>query len=108
MIPTPRAQMSVSTTALLVLDVGALWAGWIVASNVRLGSYWGNEFRLQHEPELLMHATVFFIAGVFFERQALVVTSGDVGAPRLGELKRAASAVYQIQGYVATARDMSA
>ena len=44
----------------------------------------------------------------FFKRQAIVVTSGDVGAPLLGELKRAAAAVYQIQGYIAPARDMSA
>jgi exopolysaccharide biosynthesis polyprenyl glycosylphosphotransferase len=44
----------------------------------------------------------------FFKRQAIVVTSGEVGAPLLGELKRAASAVYHIQGYVAPARDMSA
>ena len=44
----------------------------------------------------------------FFKRQAIVVTSGDVGAPLLGELKRAASTVYHIQGYVAPARDMSA
>ena len=43
-----------------------------------------------------------------FKRQALVVTSGDVGALLLGQLKRAAAAVYQIQGYVAPARDMSA
>ena len=44
----------------------------------------------------------------FFQRQALVVTSGDVGASLLGELKRAAAAVYHIQGYVAPSRDMSA
>src|SRR4029077_17866661 len=44
----------------------------------------------------------------FFKHQALVVTSGDVGAPLLGELKRAAGAVYHVQGYVAPARDMSA
>ncbi len=44
----------------------------------------------------------------FFKRQAIVVTSGDVGAPLLGELKRAAAAVYQIQGYIAPSRDMSA
>jgi len=44
----------------------------------------------------------------FFKRQALVVTSGDVGATLLGELKRAAAAVYHVQGYVAPARDMSA
>ena len=180
MIPTPRAQMSARTAALLMLDVGAVWAGWVVASNWRLGSYWGHEFRLEHQPDLLMHAAVFFVAGIlfetydprrpyasatelrkllggyilaglcellifffrpqaavgrgifainiavfvgiaiagrfvysligtdFFKRQALVVTSGDVGAPLLGELKRAAAAVYQIQGYVAPARDMSA
>src|SRR5262249_39832621 len=44
----------------------------------------------------------------FFKRQALVVTSGGVGAQLLGELKRASASVYQIQGYVAPARDMSA
>jgi exopolysaccharide biosynthesis polyprenyl glycosylphosphotransferase len=52
---------------------------------------------------------VYSLVGTdFFKRQALVVTSGEVGAPLLGELKRAAAAVYQIQGYVAPARDMSA
>jgi exopolysaccharide biosynthesis polyprenyl glycosylphosphotransferase len=44
----------------------------------------------------------------FFKRQAIVVTSGDVGAALLGELTRAAGAVYQIQGYVAPARDLTA
>ncbi len=52
---------------------------------------------------------VYSLVGTdFFKRQAIVVTSGEVGAPLLGELKRAASAMYQIQGYVAPARDMSA
>src|SRR5476649_33433 len=52
---------------------------------------------------------VYSLVGTdFFKHQALVVTSGEVGAPLLGELKRAAGAVYQIQGYVAPARDMSA
>jgi exopolysaccharide biosynthesis polyprenyl glycosylphosphotransferase len=174
--------MSVRTAALVLLDVCALWAGWIVASNWRLGGYWGAEFRLdpKHQLVLAIHAAVFLIAGVlfetydprrpyasfvelrkllggyivaglaellilffrpeapvgrgifamnigvfvaiassgrfvyslvgtdFFKRRAIVVTSGDVGAPLLGELKRAAAAVYQIQGYVAPARDMSA
>jgi exopolysaccharide biosynthesis polyprenyl glycosylphosphotransferase len=179
-IPTPRAQMTLRTAALVLLDAGALWAGWRLASTWRFGEYWGIEFRLNHRPELIVHAAVFFIisilfetydsrrayatwtelrklvggylvaglielllfffrpeapvgrgvfvmniavfAGIalvgrfvyslvgtdFFKRQAIVVTSGDVGAPLLGELKRAASAVYQIQGYVAPARDMSA
>ena len=180
MIPTPRAQMTVRTGALVVLDVAALWAGWMLASSWRFGAYWGAEFRLQHQPELLAHIATFLLVSIlfetydprrpyatwselrkllgaylvagliellifffrpeppvgrgvfalnvavfaaiaiagrfvyslvgtdFFKRQALVVTSGDVGAPLLGELKRAASAVYQIQGYVAPARDMSA
>jgi exopolysaccharide biosynthesis polyprenyl glycosylphosphotransferase len=47
-------------------------------------------------------------AADIFRQQAIVVTSGDVAAPLLGELKRAAAAVYQVQGYVAPARDMSA
>jgi exopolysaccharide biosynthesis polyprenyl glycosylphosphotransferase len=52
---------------------------------------------------------VYGLIGVdFFKRQAIVVTSGEVGAALLGELKRAAGAVYQIQGYVAPARDMRA
>jgi len=52
---------------------------------------------------------VYALVGAdFFKRQAIVVSSGDVGAALLGELKRAAGAVYQIQGYVAPARDMSA
>jgi exopolysaccharide biosynthesis polyprenyl glycosylphosphotransferase len=172
--------MSVRTAALMLLDVCAIAAGWVVASNWRLGAYWGQDFRATHQTELMIHAAVFFIAGVlfeaydprrpyasftelrklvggfilagltellifffrptppvgrgifalnlgvciavatagrfvysligtdFFKRQAIVVTSGDVGAPLLGELKRAAAAVYQIQGYVAPARDMSA
>ena len=180
MIPTPRTQVSVRTAALVLLDVCALWAGWVLASNWRLTPYWGYEFRLAHQTELCMHAAVFLIAGIlfetydprrpyasltevrklaggyilaglaelllfffrtqpavgrgifalniaifagiatagrfvfsligtdFFKRQALVVTSGDVGAALLGELKRAASSVYQVQGYVAPARDMSA
>jgi exopolysaccharide biosynthesis polyprenyl glycosylphosphotransferase len=181
-IPTPRTQMSVRVAALVLLDVGAVWAGWVLASNWRLGTYWGYEFRLdpRHQTALAIHAAVFFLASIlfetydprrpyatateirkllggyllaafgeilifffrtepavgrgifalnmgvcvgialvgrfvyslvgtdFFKRQAIVVTSGDVGAPLLGELKRAASAVYQIQGYVAPARDMSA
>jgi exopolysaccharide biosynthesis polyprenyl glycosylphosphotransferase len=49
-----------------------------------------------------------FVGTDFFKRQALVVTSGEVGATLLGELKRAAAAVYHVQGYVAPARDMSA
>jgi exopolysaccharide biosynthesis polyprenyl glycosylphosphotransferase len=49
-----------------------------------------------------------FVGTDFFKRQALVVTSGDVGAALLGELKRAAAAVYHVQGYVAPSRDMSA
>lgn len=182
MIPTPRTQMTVRVAALVLLDVCAVWAGWILASNWRLGSYWGFEFRLdpRHQTALAIHAAVFFVTSVlfetydprrpyasltemrklvggymiaaltellifffrtepavgrgifalnlgvcvglavlgriayslvgtdFFKRQAIVVTSGDVAAPLLGELKRAASAVYQIQGYVAPARDMSA
>jgi exopolysaccharide biosynthesis polyprenyl glycosylphosphotransferase len=182
MIPTPRTQMTVRVAALVMLDVCAVWAGWILASNWRLGSYWGFEFRLdpRHQTALAIHASVFFIASIlfetydprrpyasvtemrklvggyliagltellifffrtepavgrgifalnmgvcvglailgrliyslvgtdFFKRQAIVVTSGDVAAPLLGELKRAAAAVYQIQGYVAPARDMSA
>ena len=182
MIPTPRTQMTVRTAALVALDAGAIWAGWLIASNWRLGSYWGREFRLDptHQTVIAIHAAVFFVAGVLFEtydprrpfasfvelrklvggyiiagltellilffrpeapvgrgifalnigafvaiatagrlayglfgadifkRQALVVTSGDVGALLLGQLKRAAAAVYQIQGYVAPARDMSA
>ncbi len=180
MIPTPRAQMTLRTAALVALDAAALWAGWQFASTWRFGAYWGTEFRLQHQPALLAHAVVFLLVSIlfetydprrpyatwselrklfgayvvagliellifffrpepavgrgvfvmniavfsavaltgrfiyslvgtdFFKRQAVVVTSGDVGAPLLGELKRAAAAVYQIQGYVAPARDMSA
>src|SRR5262249_18086849 len=180
MIPTPRAQMSLRTVALVALDAVALWAGWVVASNWRLGSYWGDDFRATHHTELAIHVVVFFVGAVlfetydprrpyasftelrklvaaylviamaellvfffrpappvgrgifaldtavfagiaiagrflyslvgtdFFKRQAIVVTSGDVGALLLGELKRAARSVYQIQGYVAPARDMSA
>lgn len=180
MIPTPRAQMTVRTGALVVLDVAALWAGWMLASSWRFGAYWGAEFRLHHQPELLAHIAIFLLVSIlfetydprrpyatwtelrkllgtyvvaglielvifffrpepsvgrgvfainvavfsaiaiagrfvysligtdFFKRQAVVITSGDVGAPLLGELKRAAGAVYQIQGYVAPARDMSA
>src|SRR5437667_5854460 len=173
MIPTPRTQLSVRTTALVLLDVCAIAAGWILAPNWRLGTYWGEDFRAHHQTELVIHAAVFLIAGIlfetydprrpyatvaelrklvggyvlaglaellifyfrpappvgrgifvlnlgvfvgvatagrfvyslvgtdFFKRQAIVVTSGDVGAPRLGELKRAAAAVYPIQVYVA-------
>src|SRR5262249_13799644 len=182
MIPTPRTQMSFRTLALVALDGVALWAGWILAWRMRLGSYWAPEFRdtAQSQAVLAIHAAVFIVAGIlfetydprrpyasltelrkllggyafaglaellilyfrpvppvgrgifainiavftaiavagrfvyslvgsdFFKRQAIVVTSGDVGAPLLGELKRAAAAVYQIQGYVAPARDMSA
>jgi exopolysaccharide biosynthesis polyprenyl glycosylphosphotransferase len=180
MIPTPRAQMTVRTAALVLLDVSALAAGWVLATNWRLGSYWGLDFRTTHQAQLAIHAGIFLIAGIlfetydprrpyatatelrkllggylfaglvellifffrpeplvgrgifainiavfagvatigrfvyslvgtdFFKHQALVVTSGDVGAPLLGELKRAAAAVYQIQGYVAPERDMSA
>jgi exopolysaccharide biosynthesis polyprenyl glycosylphosphotransferase len=180
MIPTPRTQIPVRTAALVLLDAGALWAGWILAPNWRLGAYWGEDFRATHQTELVIHAAVFLVAGIlfetydprrpyasftelrklaggyllagltelliiyfrpaptvgrgifalnlgvfaaiavagrfvysllgtdFFKRQAIVVTSGDVAAPLLGELKRAAAAVYQIQGYVAPARDMSA
>ena len=180
MIPTPRAQMTLRTTALVALDAAALWAGWQFASTWRFGSYWGLEFRRVHQPELLAHAAVFLIVSVlfetydprrpyatwaelrklfgayvvagliellifffrpeaavgrgvfalnvaafsaiamagrfayslvgtdFFKRQAIVVTSGDVGVPLLGELQRAAAAGYQIQGYGAPRRDMSA
>jgi len=180
MIPTPRAQMTLRTAALVLLDVLALAAGWLLASNWRLGAYWGLDFRSHHTTQLLLHTGIFLIAGIlfetydprrpfatagelrkligayavagliellifffrpeplvgrgifainigvfavlatlgrfvyslvgtdFFKRQAVVVTSGDVGAPLLGELKRAAAAVYQVQGYVAPARDMSA
>jgi exopolysaccharide biosynthesis polyprenyl glycosylphosphotransferase len=182
MIPSPRTQMTVRVAALVALDLCAVWAGWIVASNWRLGSYWGFEFRLdpRHQAALAIHAAVFFLTSIlfetydprrayatatetrkligayliagltellifffrtepavgrgifainlgvcvgiavagrflyslvgtdFFKRQAIVVTSGDVAVPLLGELKRAAAAVYQIQGYVAPARDMSA
>jgi exopolysaccharide biosynthesis polyprenyl glycosylphosphotransferase len=180
MIPTPRAQMSLRTIALLALDLCALWAGWQFASTWRFGAYWGLEFRLTHQTALVIHSAVFLIAGIlfetydprrpyaswtevrklaggyllaglsellifffrpepvvgrgvfvmnivvfagvaiagrfvysligtdFFKRQAIVVTSGDVGASLLGELRRAAAAVYQVQGYVAPARDMSA
>jgi exopolysaccharide biosynthesis polyprenyl glycosylphosphotransferase len=182
MIPTPRTQMSVRTAALVALDAVALWAGWILAWNWRLGSYWGPSFRIEPRFQIVLaiHAAVFVVAGIlfetydprrpyasftelrklvggyvvaglaellilyfrpepplgrgifainislfagiaiagrfvyslvgtdFFKRQAIVVTSGDVGAPLLGELKRAAAAVYQIHGYVAPARDMSA
>src|SRR5476651_1499078 len=180
MIPTPRTQMTVRTAALVLLDVAALAAGWVFASNWRFGSYWGLDFRTTHQAQLAIHAGIFLLAGIlfetydprrpyatateirklvggylvaglaellifffrpeplvgrgifamnvavfagvatagrfvyslvgtdFFKRQAIVVTSGDVGAPLLGELKRAAAAVYQIQGYVAPSRDMSA
>ena len=180
MIPTPRAQMTLRTAALVLLDAGALWAGWRFASEWRFGTYWGFEFRLHHQPALIAHAAVFLVVSIlfetydprrpyatwvelrkllgayvvagliellifffrpeptvgrgvfvmnvaifsaiavagrflyslvgtdFFKRQAIVVTSGDVGAPLLGELKRAAAAMYQIQGYVAPGRDMSA
>jgi exopolysaccharide biosynthesis polyprenyl glycosylphosphotransferase len=180
MIPTPRTQISLRTAALVVLDAAALWVGWVVASNWRLGPYWGDDFRVHHQPELVIHAAVFVVAGIlfetydprrpyasfvelrrllggyilaafgellivyfrpeppigrgifalnigvfvaiatagrfvysllgadFFKRQAIVVTSGDVAAPLLAELKRAAAAVYQVQGYVAPSRDMSA
>jgi exopolysaccharide biosynthesis polyprenyl glycosylphosphotransferase len=180
MIPTPRTQMTVRTAALVVLDVSALAAGWVLATNWRLGAYWGLDFRTTHQTQLALHAAIFLVAGIlfetydprrpyatatelrkllggyivaglaellifffrpeplvgrgifamnvavfagiamagrfvyslvgtdFFKHQAIVVTSGDVGAPLLGELKRAAAAVYQIHGYVAPARDMSA
>jgi exopolysaccharide biosynthesis polyprenyl glycosylphosphotransferase len=180
MIPTPRTQITVRTAALVLLDVAAIWAGWMLATNSRLGQYWGQDFRVHHQTELIIHAAVFAIAGILFEsydprrpyasfvelrrlvggymvaafaellvvyfrpepplgrgifalnigvfaaiatagrlayslfgadifrQQAIVVTSGDVGASLLGELKRAAAAVYQVQGYVAPARDMSA
>jgi exopolysaccharide biosynthesis polyprenyl glycosylphosphotransferase len=174
--------MSLRTVALVALDAVALWAGWMLAWNWRLGTYWAVENRALAESQgvLAIHAAVFVVAGIlfetydprrpyasfielrkllggyavaglaellilyfrpvppvgrgifainiavftaiaiagrfvyslvgtdFFKRQALVVTSGDVGAPLLGELKRAAASVYQIQGYVAPARDMSA
>jgi exopolysaccharide biosynthesis polyprenyl glycosylphosphotransferase len=180
MIPTPRTQISARTAALVLLDLAALWAGWMLAPNWRLGAYWGEDFRAHHQTELVIHGAVFLVAGIlfetydprrpyasfvelrrllggyvlaslaellivyfrpepplgrgifalnigvfvgiatagrfvyslfgtdFFKQQAIVVTSGDVAAPLLGELKRAAAAVYRIQGYVAPARDMSA
>jgi exopolysaccharide biosynthesis polyprenyl glycosylphosphotransferase len=180
MIPTPRTQMTVRTAALVLLDVAALSAGWYFASNWRLDPYWGEDFRANHQAELMIHAAVFLVAGILFEtydprrpyatfgelrkllggyvvtalaellimffrpepplgrgifvlnvgifvavatagrfiyslfaadifkQQAIVVTSGDVAAPLLGELKRAAAAVYHVQGYVAPTRDMSA
>ena len=180
MIPTPRTQITVRTASLVLLDIAAISAGWYFASNWRLDPYWGENFRASHQAELMIHAAVFFVAGILFEtydprrpyatfgelrkllggyivtalaellimffrpepplgrgifvlnvgifvavatagrfvyslfaadifrQQAIVVTSGDVAAPLLGELKRAAAAVYQVQGYVAPARDMSA
>lgn len=180
MIPTPRKQMIFRTAALVALDVGALLAGWYIATTWRFGSYWGAVRRLENPDVLWVHGAVFLIAGLlfetydprrpyatwdeikkllggyliaglcellilffrtapvigrgwfalnvlsfvvlacvgrflyslvgtdFFKRQALVVTSGDVSATLLGELKRAAAAVYHVQGYIAPARDMSA
>jgi len=52
MVPTPRTQMTVRMLALIALDVVAIAAGWVIASNWRLGSYWGLEFRLNHQPQL--------------------------------------------------------
>ena len=67
MIPTPRAQMTVRTAALVLLDVSALAAGWVFASNWRLGSYWGLDFRTTHQAQLAIHAGIFLIAGILFE-----------------------------------------
>src|SRR5712692_1361490 len=69
MIPTPRTQMSVRTAALVLLDVCAIWAGWMLASNWRLGPYWGPEFRLEprHQVALAIHTAVFAVAGILFE-----------------------------------------
>jgi exopolysaccharide biosynthesis polyprenyl glycosylphosphotransferase len=44
----------------------------------------------------------------FFKKRAVVVSSGGVSIPLLSELKRAAGSVYEVHGYVAPARDMSA
>jgi len=66
-IPTPRAQMTLRTAALVLLDAGALWAGWQFASAWRFGTYWGFEFRLHHQPALIAHATVFLIVSMLFE-----------------------------------------
>ena len=67
MIPTPRAQMTLRTSALVALDAAALWAGWQFASTWRFGAYWGTEFRLQHQPALLAHAVVFLLVSILFE-----------------------------------------
>src|SRR5438093_7239576 len=69
MIPTPRTQMSVRTVALVALDAVALWAGWMLAWTLRLGSYWAPEFRdaPQSQTVLAIHAAVFLVAGILFE-----------------------------------------
>jgi len=67
MIPTPRTQITVRTAALVLLDVAAIWAGWVLAANWRLGPYWGDDFRAHHQTELVIHAAVFFVAGILFE-----------------------------------------
>ena len=67
MIPTPRTQISARTAALVLLDLAALWAGWMLASNWRLGAYWGEDFRAHHQTELVIHGAVFLVAGILFE-----------------------------------------
>ena len=180
MITTPRSHIMTRVVVLIAADIAALWAAWYLATNIRLGAYWGFEFRLHNSRILWTHAVVFLVVGVLFEmydprrpyatarvlrqilfgylvaglielllfyfrmyppvgrgifalnvvgfivfattarviyssfgtdflkRRAVVVSGGDIRPALLNELKRATASTYDIQGYVAPTRDVSA
>jgi exopolysaccharide biosynthesis polyprenyl glycosylphosphotransferase len=101
-------------------EISRLVAGYLMAGLVELLFFF---FRMQ--PEIgrgvfVLNVGLFIafatagrvlyssIGSDYFKRRALVVTAGDVGATLLAELKRAAASAYDIVGYVAPARDLSA
>lgn len=171
---TPRTRILVRALVLLGVDLAALWGAWWLATTLRLGAYWGADFREHNLNILLEHSAIFLFFGVlfeaydprrpfasrsellklaggfviaalvellffyfrtapaigrgifvlnaalfivfavagrllytfiggsdFFKHRAIVVMSGDVNTPLLGELRRATSTVYDIQGYLA-------
>ena len=75
MIQTPRTHLLVRSAVLVAVDLAALWTAWHFATNSRLGTYWGAEFRLHN-------STTFFVNG------AVLLESGEHTGALPGQVLR--------------------
>ena len=72
----------------------------MLASSWRFGAYWGAEFMLHHQPELLAHIAIFLLVSILFE-------SGKCDASTLALYSRGRVVLWSKSGAPAKLTDLT-